>query len=259
MSEVVYCGQCGESNPEGNKFCGKCGKPLSITTSSSKMSLESDFPNYCPKCKKTDQIRKLSSISSAETRKTSGESYSSGRANIYDKDSNFIGDSHTSSSGYINVTEQSELAKKVSRPIMPPKPSEPKSDNPLAEKIMIGVVSILGLCAGPYAGSQLYENGASFIWQILGCLGGMLLAGLVGGIIIGLPLMLLAQPSQEQKLAYQEQLRIHEQHLAKWKRASERWEQMYYCYRDDVVFIPGESETIHPSNTVQFCYQNIKE
>ena len=26
----------------------------------------------------------------------------------------------------------------------------------------------------------------------------------------------------------------------KWENATERWNQLYYCHRDDVVFIPGE-------------------
>jgi hypothetical protein len=255
----MYCGQCGQSNPESNKFCGKCGRPLTFSAPFSQASQESDSYNACPVCKRTDQIRKLSSISSAETRKTLGKSYSSGRANIYDKDSNFIGDSHSSSSSYIDTTEQSELAKKIECPPIPPRPSEPSKDNPLLETIIIGIFSLLGLCVSVYTGMEFYEYSKSFLHLFLGCIVGLILTVLVGGLAIGIPLALLTQPSQEQKQAYQEQIILYEKHLAKWKQASQKWEQMFYCYRDDVVFLPGESGTVQPDKTVQFCYQNIKE
>ena len=40
-----------------------------------------------------------------------------------------------------------------------------------------------------------------------------------------------------------------------WEKAMARWNSMYYCYRDNVVFIPGESETVPPEYLFDFCYK----
>jgi hypothetical protein len=43
----------------------------------------------------------------------------------------------------------------------------------------------------------------------------------------------------------------------KWKHAYKRWEQCYYCHRDDVVFIPGENNAVPASKLGKFLYQEI--
>jgi len=45
----------------------------------------------------------------------------------------------------------------------------------------------------------------------------------------------------------------------KWEIAYKRWEKCYYCHRDDVVFIPGESGYIRPSELEEYCYQGLTD
>jgi hypothetical protein len=43
--------------------------------------------------------------------------------------------------------------------------------------------------------------------------------------------------------------------MTAWEKAKQRWDIMYYCYRDDVVFVPGENEVVTPNRLIEFCYQ----
>lgn len=38
MSDVIFCGECGYSNSSSNKFCNRCGKPLTAIQSDSSAS-----------------------------------------------------------------------------------------------------------------------------------------------------------------------------------------------------------------------------
>ncbi|MHA1267993.1 MAG: hypothetical protein ACTSRS_22415 [Candidatus Helarchaeota archaeon] len=44
-----------------------------------------------------------------------------------------------------------------------------------------------------------------------------------------------------------------------WEIAYIRWEKCYYCHRDDVVFIPGESNVVSPSGFVEYLFKGIKK
>jgi predicted RNA-binding Zn-ribbon protein involved in translation (DUF1610 family) len=43
--------------------------------------------------------------------------------------------------------------------------------------------------------------------------------------------------------------------IAKWELAVEKWTQLYYCDRDDCVFIPGRESTAALKDIEKFCYQ----
>jgi hypothetical protein len=43
--------------------------------------------------------------------------------------------------------------------------------------------------------------------------------------------------------------------VADWQRVRSRWEQTYYCTRDDVVFLPGEQGTSKPASEMLWFLQ----
>jgi hypothetical protein len=45
-----------------------------------------------------------------------------------------------------------------------------------------------------------------------------------------------------------------EREMPQWERAMARWEQLYYCPKDDVVFIPGEGEPVLADNIDELVY-----
>jgi len=40
----------------------------------------------------------------------------------------------------------------------------------------------------------------------------------------------------------------HAQQIARWRQAIANWERLYYCSRNDIVFIPGNPETSLPAH-----------
>jgi hypothetical protein len=44
--------------------------------------------------------------------------------------------------------------------------------------------------------------------------------------------------------------------LERWQRALHRWDQCYYCGRDGVVFIRGESNAVSPEMMPTILYQS---
>jgi hypothetical protein len=42
--------------------------------------------------------------------------------------------------------------------------------------------------------------------------------------------------------------------LPQWKHKMKRWNQLYYCYRDDVVYIPGEA-SVPVSRMMEYLYK----
>lgn len=47
--------------------------------------------------------------------------------------------------------------------------------------------------------------------------------------------------------------------IERWKRALERWEQLYYCYRDDGVFLPNHAVFVPIAQMRQFLYAKSGE
>lgn len=43
--------------------------------------------------------------------------------------------------------------------------------------------------------------------------------------------------------------------MKRWEGAFHRWDSLYYCARDDIVFIPGESGHVNPEKMSLFVYQ----
>ena len=42
--------------------------------------------------------------------------------------------------------------------------------------------------------------------------------------------------------------------MPRWQRARERWDQLYFCLRDETVFIPAENKAIAADDMVKYLY-----
>lgn len=262
MNSVIYCGNCGQSSPSSNKFCGKCGHPLSLPAAQPQSaSQQQPSLNACPHCHGLDQIRKLSAIVSSETLTTSGVSATSTEAKIagdhqyYSRTSDYVGRGesagkiHTSSVTSINTVEASDLAKKVARPPRPSDPALPGSSVPewflVVSMVISGIIAYLSV----EATYSLHKS--------------VLLGFVIGIVVFGVFVMLVAflggkagfdERYKKSQVEYEVQKRQFARAIAEWEEANKRWEKMYYCYRDDVIFVPGEELTARPSDTTRFCY-----
>jgi hypothetical protein len=188
----------------------------------------------CPKCRKDDLIKKLSTV----IKEGSMEGTFSGPSASLSR----VGEEWAVSGGYTTVhgTVKSQLAKLLEPPLKPNPPPKilgklAKSESKLGKPamliiIIIGVLSILVGLLG-FVGSS---GGNLF------CIGFGILITIVAIYNLG-----NVDMSADEK-AYQDLVKKWERDYQQWKDAISDWQSYYYCERDDIVFNPDTNETIPP-------------
>jgi hypothetical protein len=283
MSIMIRCGQCGQENPSITKYCESCGNRIDNTfrqklgDENPHSAVKAHLTNACPICRSIDRIQKLSSICAAETRESSGstratsETTVEGHQEFYSRDRQFIGSGELSGSAFTAGTafsrsiEQSNLAKKLIPPI---KPFAPKVELFQTPNWYVNIPYSLGFgsgCLGIFAGYAIaLLISLNVALSLVGGIGGAFAFGMAG-VLVGLIVQSL--PSTVQKLdrekkqleeSNQARFEQHKVALRKWEHASRRWQTLYYCYRDDIVFAPGENDYSIPEKTLSFCYRGTE-
>jgi hypothetical protein len=99
------------------------------------------------------------------------------------------------------------------------------------------------------------------IYGLLGLVSGVI--SLLGGIVlIALGIFLVRRSvkkkryqKEEIQRQFQEELDRSEGIQSAWKNAIDRWNLLYYCGRDDCVFIPGENSSAPLSKLKEYLYK----
>jgi len=84
---------------------------------------------------------------------------------------------------------------------------------------------------------------------------GMAELALITGFIFGGLLLLIVVLTDKPKRLAREKWERECPALVAWRRACARWNQLYYCARDDGVFIPGQTRLIPVDRMRDFLYQ----
>ena len=186
--------------------------------------------NKCPICQKDDQLIKASAIVQGGTHNISGQVPVS---RTY-QDSNGLQE-RTSYESY-HATQQSSLAQKLTPPKKPSSPSKP----PIFPLIAVGIWTLLML---GQAISSILE-GYSILYSVLMFLG------------IGLIPLALAYFAYQKNLSnFPKQLASANSEIQKWEHAMNRWNRLYYCYRDDCIFVIDSTSYSEPSKMKEYIYQ----
>jgi len=99
------------------------------------------------------------------------------------------------------------------------------------------------------------------IYGLLGLVSGVI--SLLGGIaLIALGIFLVRRSVKKKRFQkeeiqkqYQEEMDRSERIQSAWRSALDRWNKLYYCGRDDCVFIPGENSSAPLSNLKEYLYK----
>jgi len=193
----------------------------------------------CPKCGRADAVRKVSSIVSAGTTYTENQTLGMG---IDGKDLEFF-------SGFGSSQSRSALASALSCPL---KPSSPPNGGwlrrfPITRLTCAGfLLALIGVCAivTYLVFFPTYRNVPLFGLLPIALFVGSAVVLLRG---IWISVQREARSDREKALSYPIQLQ-------RWERAVERWEQLYYCFRDDGVFLPHHAVLIPIVQMKQFLY-----
>jgi hypothetical protein len=138
-------------------------------------------------------------------------------------------------SGFSNIKHGQEVAigqTKLSRNLAPP----PEPIHPLQQGGCSMISVLIVVTFGPmFLTMLLFGDEPEMVW--VGCGLGLFLLSIIAFIIH----------------------RDWERSGAKpnWENAMSRWNRLYYCMRDDIVFLPGEDGNASSENMVEFLYDEI--
>lgn len=265
---TLTCPSCGgklQVNPHAASLvCQHCGTEHLIHRDGNAVTLES-FAR-CPRCGRNDRAEKVSSIISSQTQNITSEEL---RTEVF-----FTPDGRRISrqiSVPKIIKQTSELAKKVSPPLKPepiPKPrlrpTPPKKANSLFTfgiiltiiSLVVTALLVLSIIIG------LFEDPTLII-----CLMVPVLLMLLGGIsLIIFGIVNIARLKDKNRKAWSAVTRYNRKVLHDWQQANDklmsdwqtamnRWNDLYYCHRDDCVFIPEEGTYAPLSKIKDYLFQ----
>ncbi len=201
----------------------------------------------CPRCKQTDQVQKVSSLYGLNTK----EWY---ETNMREQDGHYY---HTRD----RHEAHTELGLKLKPPEKPVSPSHPG----VWYGIGVGFVLLLlsGLCpllivpelivAGVLSESrvEIPDIAGHPGWAVLAVVGLILLLLLLVALVVG---GILLKRRYERSLAgYKKKKSQYDQEeLLRWKDAMQRWNQLYFCLRDETAFLTGEEKFIRLEELPKF-------
>lgn len=207
----------------------------------------------CPKCKQTDQVQKVTSTYGLNTKEW------------YETRSTTDADGHTH-----HYQEKHEAHTKLGLRLKPPQ--QPTSPFHPGLWYGIGVFVFLFICSmlfplllvplsfiAPTLGLTAFLPEVSGVptWVIpVVVLGGGTLCGVVLAIALLFWIGIKVKQRFDRDVAnYKAKKAIYDRDdLPRWQRARERWEQLYFCLRDETVFIPSENKAVSVEDMEKYLY-----
>lgn len=197
----------------------------------------------CPKCQRADAVRKVSAVVAEGTQVVE----SSGAAYVPAKHG----------SALIPVAETSVSRSALAAKLAPPrKPAKPFGYGCVAVLLMtrlglalLASITLLALflCSYPFMMNVYLQNNALFIAILV-----------IGIVLIGLMGVLTVRSGWRDARSTGDERNSHEPRMQAWERACDRWQQLYYCQRDDGVFIPGHSTFVPVEKMDAYLYSESK-
>ena len=230
----AVCPNCGGKlhvDANANTFtCQYCGtEHVILRDSSGGVTLEAYA--RCPVCMRNDQAEKVSAILRKQVSQTQGTET---RQQVY-KDRR--GRTHRET---VQVPIETTQASSFARQLAPPVAPKPYVGNRGLTGLLVMAVFLLlvGACCSLSA-HQNDSNGPLSIIAIV-------IALVFGGLWFVL--------WREYRAKRNESRVSFEKAGLEWKKATTRWEKLYYCGRDDVVFIPGERTSAPTGKMMEYIY-----
>ncbi|MBN2149127.1 MAG: hypothetical protein JW726_17205 [Anaerolineales bacterium] len=202
----------------------------------------------CPKCGRTDQVQKVTSLFAANTKEwTETQSYSDADGMIHHR------------------TIPREARTRLGNLLQPPKKPAGPSHPGVKYGIILFIVLVGGSTILPFFFFPLFFVipflGEPGVGQAIGDLPtryglpNWAPIALVVVCIAGIALLILAlllyggvllkRRFEREMVDYRtRQVQWQKEDLPHWQRSMERWEALYYCMRDETLFIPGEGKAI---------------
>jgi hypothetical protein len=207
----------------------------------------------CPLCKRNDQVEKVSAILHKQTSQSDGfipqqKIYTDSQGHAYSRT--------------VNVPVQTIQASDLARKLAPPPPPTKPASRPIVILLLFAIIlAVAGVCGfmlaiTGFTSFYSYDQTGAISSSIIMTLIMTLVCGFVPFLAsAGMFVLWHSLRKKEQDRIRQEQSAINDANL-KWQQARSRWEILYYCGRDDIVFIPGEKTSATVADMIAYLYTN---
>lgn len=237
---MPVCPGCGSSYEDQFAFCPYCGrakpqdpKPIKIEVTHS----QAGSSRACPQCHRDDQVVLVSAYIQQNTSSFSGSAPV--EVKYQDRDGTTHWHSETVS---VHGTQSTKLVG-LFRP-----PREPFEYSSIKQKllglVMFGSVAMLIFFALGFVES--INVGLNTIWADDPTSFLIFLPAPIFVVSFLLSLSWMKKASLQNKVAF-------EPIINKWRKGRRNWEDLYYCYRDGIVYIPGRKTHARPEDMWEYC------
>jgi predicted RNA-binding Zn-ribbon protein involved in translation (DUF1610 family) len=273
MSDFItmQCPNCGGKLAIGanalSLTCEHCGAEHMIRREANSIILESYA--RCPVCNRNDKSQKVTALISSQTQNSQGVTYQTQTTLLP------IGNTIIPVTQRVVVPIQSTQKSEIARLLSPPSQPQLKKGNRISDgtshtsNILAYLFAIIGT---PVMSCVLLSSfGLINIFHIKS-LGGFSVLAICGAIalaplVISVLLFIYAVPpenrrNQEKKTiaevnrrTQQAQLQLQfDEEMKRWKPAMDRWNKLYYCERDDCIFIPNTNTSVPVTKMLEYIY-----
>jgi predicted RNA-binding Zn-ribbon protein involved in translation (DUF1610 family) len=264
---TMQCPNCGGNLTVGTNAlslrCEHCGVEHMIRREAGGIVLESYA--RCPVCNRNDRVEKVTAILRSQTHNSQGITYQT-RTTMVRVGEMFI-PVNQNVAVPIHTSQTSELAKHLAPPSQPQLNSniaiqDGTSHLALVLAILLTIVGLVFLFCTVTAAVLFWGSTSSgFDTEIV--------INLIGGFItlipigIGIVLFVFGVPRERRANAEKaaiadgkrrELRRQFDEQSYRWKIAMERWNKLYYCGRDDCVFLPGTNTYAPVTSMVEYLF-----
>lgn len=214
----------------------------------------------CPVCGRNDKVEKVSAVIASQSHEISGvEQKTEVTTNAQGQKQTVVRDVPFTRKQISVLGQRLAAPQPPATSSFPPYPQKPSlvSNGKGISTIVTGAVFLIAaLCGAGVAVWMLFQPEANYsraevnnIYVTFGIgVGAALLFSLLGGaLVVGGILMVVRSRKQNPGLMAQYQAQFdavkqeHARIQGNYERSMERWKNLYYCARDDCVFIPGEN------------------
>ncbi|MDP1544857.1 MAG: hypothetical protein Q8L87_02460 [Anaerolineales bacterium] len=210
----------------------------------------------CPACQQSNQVQKVTSTYGMNTKEWY-ETVTTTDANGNTHSRQELREAHT------------KLGLKLKPPAHPPQPTHPGLWYGIGGLIAFILASTLCPIALIPLGFIIPLIGASsFVPDVSG-----IPAWVITTLVIGLPILCIAilglagviwlgskikQRFDRDMKSYKDKKALYDRDdRPRWQRAKNRWEQLYYCMRDETIFIPAENKAIKADDMEKYLYDPL--
>ncbi|MBN1316754.1 MAG: hypothetical protein JXA42_14845 [Anaerolineales bacterium] len=216
----------------------------------------------CPRCGKNDRVEKVSTIVSSQTQQVTGQEQ---KTEYFMNQGQRFSRTGRASVSQVQTTNLARSLKPPPRPTLIPLPEKVQAGNSILYGILCmvfavlvgapcSIISFLGQFDVSTESSDLFSRIMAIVVM---CGMPTLIIFIIGAFVLyrGYKKKMTADERYEKELDHVKT--ENETTMNRWEKIMKRWESLYYCYRDDCIFIPQENTCASAQKMQEFLFDSI--